>query len=166
MKFLFSLIFTILFFCAHAQSVYKNNIATVKELNIYGKGANVIIGKIIVNNSVNPPSIKLLESTQSSVPDKDGFYFTGFSFGTNNVLPLYNVDLHLKFNHPVDSLTEAGISYEIKQVNIVNGLSKDKLSYSHVGDEVHAMLAKIARFVVLIKSKEKIETTITGVDAN
>jgi hypothetical protein len=166
MKVIITAILFLIAFSASAQNTYNNKIGEVKELNIYGKDANVIIGKIIVNNNIDPPSIKLLESFQTPTPQKDGFFFTAFAFGTNNVLPLYNVDLHLKFNHPVDSLREGGISYEIAPENAKNGLSVDKLSYSHIGSEIHAMIKGKAVFVVLIKSKYKIETTITGVNSN
>lgn len=164
MKLIITAILFLITFPISAQNIYNNKIGEVKELNVYGKDANVIIGKIIINNSIDPPSIRLLESFQTPMPQQDGFYFTAFTFGTNNVLPLYNVDLHLKFNHPVDSLGVRGIRYEITDSE--NGLSKDKLSYSHKGSEIHASLHGKAVFLVLIKSKYKIETTITGVGTN
>ncbi|MFI5158954.1 MAG: hypothetical protein ACHQF4_08805 [Sphingobacteriales bacterium] len=166
MKLFITVIFFLFAFSANAQNKYSNKIGEVKELNIYGNNANVVIGKIIITNTIDPPSIKLLQSFQSPTPQQDGFYFTAFAFGTNSVLPLYNVDLHLKFNHPVDSLQEGGISYGLYPSNAKNGLSADKLSYSLTGSEIHAMIKGKAVFVVLIKSKYKIETTITGAGAN
>jgi hypothetical protein len=146
-----------------AQNTYNNKIGEVKELNIYGKDANVIIGKIITNQSLDPPPIKLLEKVQEQQPD--GSWFTAFAFGHNSANPIYNVNLKLIFSKPVDSLAEDGVQYFIGPMN-TNVLSKDNLSYSFIASEIHASINQFAAFVIRIKSKYKIETTITGVDAN
>lgn len=155
----------ICFFCYHikAQNTYNNKIGEVKELNVYGKDATVLIGKIIINTNSEPPPIKLLESVQNQEPD--GTYITSFAFGHMSATPLYNVDLKLLFSKPVDSLKEYGLIMWTGPTTPPHGLSTDKLSYIFTASQIEASINKVAAFVVRIKSKYKIETTITGVDA-
>jgi hypothetical protein len=165
MKPLFTFLICFFSYSLVAQNTYNNKIGEVKELNIYGADAKVIIGKIIINQASDPPQIQLLQSLQQQQPD--GNYLTSFAFGHNSIQPFYAVNLKLTFSKSVDSLKEEGVSMWTGDPSN-HGLSKDNLSYVFVANKIETVIfeGKIAFFVIRIKSKYKIQTTITGVAAN
>jgi hypothetical protein len=116
---------------AFAQKQKVNNINQVKSLNIYGNGNKTVIGKLIVNQTLQT-KIFLINSYQTK--DTLGIYTTTINIGNKENVPLFGGDYSLEFDTPVISaegkpqsmgmdisttLNEAhtNFSYKIGQVN-------------------------------------------------
>jgi hypothetical protein len=71
------------------------------------------------------------------------------------------------FNQPIDSLSDnEGVISTFTYPNQHTGLDTKKLVYTFQATEVEASIQNVAAFIIRIYSKTKIQTTVTGVDAN
>ncbi|RKR82654.1 hypothetical protein BDD43_2839 [Mucilaginibacter gracilis] len=143
---------------ANAQNIYNNQIGEVKELNIYSKDAKINIGKVIINKT-EKVKITLLSSYQ--IKETTGTFITAFCIGNNDSNTMFSLKLKLVFSAPVDSVDVKGL-----QVYLGNfpELQEDKLSFYFSSPSIQASYYNKSQLIFIIKSKYKIETTITGID--
>lgn len=142
-----------------AQQPKVNNIKQVKTLNIYGKGNKTVIGKLIVNQTLQT-KIFLINSYQTK--DTLGIYTTTIDLGNNENVPLFGGDFSLEFDTPV--ISAEGKPHSMG-MNISTTLNEDHTNFSYKIGQVNRPFGGgniLLSFV--IKSTKKILVTIKGLD--
>jgi len=161
MKYKFILI--IILISVVVKSQIKNNIGTVKTLKIYGNG-KVVIGTIVIQQTLET-KIFLLNSTQQS--DSTGTYTTFLGFGNKSKLPMFGVDITIKFSDSVISVNGATPGNSLSAAagtNIYGYISKNSKELVFKAAQVNQQLLTDNMIVFEIKSKKKITFSIYGVD--
>jgi hypothetical protein len=156
-------IFITLFICSYtliseAQNVKnENNIKELKTLNIYGQNNKVIVGKIIINQSVNK---QLFLKKLTQVRDSSGIYLTTIILDTPEDPRVVGYSLLLEFDKPVMSVDAYnGI---LSGGAIIGGLDKTKKRWSEKATELN--INKVfGGYTIIIKSESLIKTTIHGI---
>ena len=146
--------------CSFAQQPKVNNIKEVKTLNIYGNNNKTVIGKLIINQTLQT-KVYLLSYSQSK--DSNGIVTTILNFGNNENLPLFNTDIFLLFDKPVLSVSEQIAS---SAMTLSYSISDDKRSYSFKAGQLNRPFEKGNILLSLtITSQPKTNITIAkGVD--
>ncbi|SDT60988.1 hypothetical protein SAMN05216490_4310 [Mucilaginibacter mallensis] len=158
MRSFFTIMLSAFLFHASAQNTYNNKIGEVKELKIYGSDAKIVIGKIIVNETLET-KLYLINSTQ--LKDDSNYYVTKFNFGNNQSVALFGAKITMKFNKPVLFVNFGGFS---TATAMGFGISADKTSYVFKAQQINRDPDNHVIITFIIKSKERITTEVSGVD--
>ena len=161
LKQLFILLFTCsfsLFSYSQKKPSEKNiHIDTAGQINIYGNG-NVYIGTIVINKALQT-KIFLLSATQSR--DTDSSYITELSFGNDDNIPLFGVDLKINFSDAVMSLGPQGT-----MMNLRYGLDSGNSVFEFQASQINKTPGSNLALVLSFRSKTKVNFSIFGTDGS
>lgn len=144
-------------FVSFGQQPKVNNINEVKTLNIYGSNTKNIIGKIIVNQTLQT---KVFLLTYSQKKDSLGIYTTIINLGNNENLPLFGVKVMLKFNKPVISIDpNMTVAFTIS-----SGFNDTNTEFIFSAQQINRPFEGNNILTFIIKSNEPVLTTIFGID--
>ena len=141
-----------------AQQPKVNNIKQVKTLNIYGNGNKTIIGKLIINQTLQT-NIFLINSYQTK--DTLGIYTTTINLGNNENVPFFGGDFSLQFNSPVISAEGQPKSVGM---NISTTLNEPHTNLTYKVGQINRPWEGNILLSFIIKSTSKTLVTIKGLD--
>lgn len=141
-----------------SQSPKINNINEVKTLNIYGNNNKTVIGKAIINQTLET-KVYLLSYEQKR--DTSGKYITTLKFGNNEKIPLFGTDIALKFNYPVIAVNSQIASVAMSEQW---GYNNDKTAYQFKAGQLNRPMEGNVILTLTIESEKKIFTTVYGID--
>ena len=150
------LIFVTIF--SFAQQPKVNNIKEVKTLNIYGGNNKTVIGKIIVNQTLQT---KIFLINYSQTKDSLGIYTTIFNLGNNENFPLFGGNFSLQFDKPVISADGSPLS---SGMSISTSLDADKMNYTFKAGQINRPFEGNILISFVIKSTQSTLVTIKGID--
>jgi len=158
MKYYLSIFLTITTLVSFAQQPKINNINEVKTLNIYGGNNKTVIGKIIVNQTLQT---KIFLINYSQTKDSSGIYTTIINLGNNENVPLFGGNISLYFDKPVISAEGSPLS---SGMNILTSLDANKMNYSFKAAQINQPFEGNILISFVIKSTQKTLVTIKGID--
>ena len=140
------------------QSPKINNIQEVKQLNIYGNNNKTVIGKVLINETLDT-KVYLLAYEEKT--DTIGNYITILKFGNNEKVPLFGTDIVLQFDSPVIS-----VNPQIASVAMSEGwgYNADKTAFEYKAGQLNRPYEGNTILTLTILSKKKIFTTIHGIE--
>lgn len=150
----FLLIFSALF--SFAQQPKVNNIKQVKTLNIYGNGNKTVIGKLIVNQTLET---KIFYISSYQTKDTLGTYTTTINLGNNENVPLFGGNFSLQFDNPVISAEG-----HCNGMNISTSLDAEKKNFTFKAGQINRPFQGNILISFEIKSSQKILVTLNGVN--
>lgn len=150
-----SLIISSMTFGQKNATVINNDIQNVKTLKIYGNGKTVI-GKIIMNQTLKTKV--LLLKTDQFKDTLTGLFTTIVELGNKDNIPLFGVNITLKFDKPYLS-----IDAHCTAMSVSESRSNDQKEFIFEAGQINLNnFGPMLQFE--IKSKEKIVYTISGID--
>src|SRR6185312_12120722 len=155
MKFLMLLLFGFGSLAASAQQIQENE----KQFAVSNPDS-VFTGKIIIDKE-NRTKI-FLTGFQQTV-DSAGFFITTYTFGSKNYRPAFDINIRMKFGNPL--IPDGPIGFQYGSVGVGrysgSGALQNNNSFLYLRGQ---MTAQGRHFYIKVKSSQKINATIAGVD--
>lgn len=139
-----------------AQQPKVNNIKQVKTLNIYGNGNKTVIGKLIVNQTLET---KIFHISSYQTKDSLGIYTTTINLGNNENVPLFGGNFSLHFDNPVIS-----VEGHCNGMNISTSIDGEKKTFTFKAGQINRPFQGNILLSFEIKSTQKTLVTLNGVD--
>ena len=154
MKLLMLLIFSFGFLAASAQQTEHEKQSTVSHTD------SIFTGKIIIDKE-NRTKVFLTGFQQ--VSDSSGFYITTYTFGSKSYRPNFDINVRMKFDNPLIADGPVGFQYGPVGVGRFSGSGalQSNNSFLYLRGQI---TAQGHHFFIKVKSNQKINATIAGVD--
>ncbi len=155
MKALFILVFLFTFLGTKAQEKMANG----NEVSV-GKTDSVFAGKIIIDKANRS---KLYLTGFQQMLDSTGVYITTYTFGAKTYRPTFDVNIRMKFDAPLIADGPIGFLYGPVGVGRYSGSGglQNNNYYLFLRGQ---MTSTGHHFYIKIKSKEKVQPVIAGLD--